>query len=550
MNVMLYINTLRYLKTVQLFGRLVHTINRPFKSISPEFSGKPERIHISIARLDCDDEYIARLAPEALLENRICLLHHERTLSFSEDNLSGEAPLWKYNLQYFEFAVALAARFQQTKDYAYISAFDKSLSDFLNAGIHQKSYVVSLRIVNLLISADLIWDDIDSGLQKKIYDCVYRDYCFLKENTEVYLLGNHYFENLKSLCIAALVFGEEKEHNKYLKLLQKQIHEQFLPDGMHFELSPMYHNVLLEGLLRVILCLKQYRDVPSWLLDYTQKALSAAAFLEKGFDRIPLFNDSGNNVAKPFIQLQSAAKGVLGQSPRSIDRLASAGYYRLENGLLTLLFDAGKIGPDYMPGHGHCDCLSFELSIKGSPLFVNSGTYQYQGKLRSYFRSTRAHNTLMIGEKEQSECWGEHRVARRVNNISVEMDAGRITASCKNYFGDTHRRSISLANNTLTVLDATETQRADVIHSYLHIADNYSVRTGDSSLFVNKNDVTVCEIHPENATVAIHEIGELTQYAPEFGQLLHSACIEFTWKSDNAQHGYSVNFNIMGIKND
>ncbi len=42
-----------------------------------------------------------------------------------------------------------------------------------------------------------------------------------------------------------------------------------------------------------------------------------------------------------------------------------------------LVCDCANVGPDYLPGHAHADTLSFELSLDGRRLFVNSGTSVY-----------------------------------------------------------------------------------------------------------------------------------------------------------------------------
>lgn len=525
---------------MQLFGRFASRIKPSLKQNPLDYNGNPNRIHISIPELDCGGEYISRLAPELLIDGRVSLLHHERPLSFTEELLTSESPLWKYNLYYFEFAIGLAANFFKTGDSAYILTLDKALSDFISAGVRPKPYVASLRIVNLLVVADLIWDYVEPELIMKIYGCVYRDYCFLKDNAESYLLGNHYFENLKSLCIASYAFGEKKDQNKHLRMFEKQVKEQFLPDGMHFELSPMYHNILLEGLIRTTLGMKQNGDSPEWLYITLQNALSAASTLCCGLERVPLFNDSGNNVAKPFPLLLSAAEKTLGQKPDQMDRLVYAGYYRIDDGPLTLLFDCGIVGPDYMPGHGHCDCMSFELFNGGKPLFVNSGTYQYQGDKRSYFRSTRAHNTVMIDNHEQSECWGEHRVARRIHGIQAQKNEHLISGEYKNFLGEKHTRNLSLADGVLTVLDSTEALKKSIVHSYLHIAPGYRIELQDSIVTISHNENAVCEIRAIECTPTIYTSGELCMYSPEFGLMMEAACVVFIWESDAGQHGYII----------
>lgn len=79
-----------------------------------------------------------------------------------------------------------------------------------------------------------------------------------------------------------------------------------------------------------------------------------------------------------------------------------------------LVFDAGKPCPDYLPAHAHADLFSYELMVDGQRVVVDSGVYEYAaGKWRDYFRSTRAHNTVEIAGKNQSEVWGSFRVARR-----------------------------------------------------------------------------------------------------------------------------------------
>ena len=43
----------------------------------------------------------------------------------------------------------------------------------------------------------------------------------------------------------------------------------------------------------------------------------------------------------------------------------------------VVLCDIGRIGPDYLPGHAHADTLSFELSLAGERVIVNSGISEY-----------------------------------------------------------------------------------------------------------------------------------------------------------------------------
>ncbi len=57
--------------------------------------------------------------------------------------------------------------------------------------------------------------------------------------------------------------------------------------------------------------------------------------------------------------------------------------------------------------HGHCDQLSVEFCWKGRPLIQDPGTYLYSGDsdARNHFRSTRAHNSVVVEDQEQNRFW-------------------------------------------------------------------------------------------------------------------------------------------------
>ena len=96
----------------------------------------------------------------------------------------------------------------------------------------------------------------------------------------------------------------------------------------------------------------------------------------------------------------------------------ASGYFVIRNLDDMLVVDCGEVGPDYQPGHAHCDTLSFELASDGRTIIVDSGVYDYEdSEMRRYVRSTRAHNTAMVDGCEQSEIWGAFRVARRARPI-------------------------------------------------------------------------------------------------------------------------------------
>ena len=96
-----------------------------------------------------------------------------------------------------------------------------------------------------------------SSLNKHIF----KNAQWLEKRIEWHILGNHLFANGKALLFAGLFFsGKQAEIwlKKGLTIISKELDEQILTDGGHFELSPMYHAIFLEDLLDLINFSKNY----------------------------------------------------------------------------------------------------------------------------------------------------------------------------------------------------------------------------------------------------------------------------------------------------
>ncbi len=93
-------------------------------------------------------------------------------------------------------------------------------------------------------------------------------------------------------------------------------------------------------------------------------------------------------------------------------KFESGGYFVMRDGWLEtddyLLVDCGALGA-LSGGHAHADALAIDLAAGGRTLLADAGTYTYHEtkQLRDYFRSSEAHNTLVIDEKSSSETDGK-----------------------------------------------------------------------------------------------------------------------------------------------
>jgi uncharacterized heparinase superfamily protein len=239
---------------------------------------------------------------------------------------------------------------------------------------------------------------------------------------EHHLLGNHLLANAKALVYAGAYFeGAEADswYSRGTSLIEQQLREQVLDDGAHFELSPMYHALALEDVLDLINIQQTLgRPVPAAWPQLAARMRFWLAAMTHPDGGIAFFNDAAFDVAPSGHVLDEYARrlGVPPATavPEPLATLAASGYVRAALGGACLICDCGSVGPDYQPGHAHADTLSFELSLAGQRIFVNSGTSQYGVDTeRQRQRGTAAHNTIVIDGADSSEVWAAFRVARR-----------------------------------------------------------------------------------------------------------------------------------------
>lgn len=441
---------------------------------------------IAIASIDLDSDYLSRFDADALFEGEFLLLNERHQVDTSIWKAPEASHLWNFNLHYFEWGIVLAARWKETGESRWVEGFKNLVLSWVSACSYPKGdawhpYTISLRLTNWLICIDL-FDGLlehDGGFFSTMHESMYRQYRHLLANQEAHLRANHWWENLKTLAIMSAAFGEHSAHTKVMRRLEGQLEEQILPDGVHFERSLMYHKLVLEGMLRIWVASERVGFLlPGCFAPKVKLMLDAMASLERGMGKTPFFNDSADGVAKECGALVAACKLLLDmEADNSKTTFPNAGYYKLYDGDIAVMFDVGEPGPSYMLGHAHCDCLSFELSYKGKPVIVNSGTYAYQSKLRPYFRSTAAHNTCMTNGEEQLECWGEHRIGRgyrdpMIEEISDKHLIGAMTLPS----GKRLQRSIVLSGGSrVFVEDFVDRAEGAKIESFVHVAPRSSV---------------------------------------------------------------------------
>jgi uncharacterized heparinase superfamily protein len=208
-----------------------------------------------------------------------------------------------------------------------------------------------------------------------------------------------------------------------------ELEEQILADGGHFELSPMYHALLLEDVLDLIQLGRLFPDrLGRFQAAWSQKAqamLRWLAAMSHPDGEISFFNDSALGEARNLAALTQYGKAMAVEAPEPVAGsvfLKQSGYARLASGPWTALVDVACVGARYIAGHGHADTLSFELSAGAERIITNGGTSTYEMNARRQMeRSTCSHATVEIDGENSSEVWASFRVGRRANVSGIEF---------------------------------------------------------------------------------------------------------------------------------
>lgn len=347
--------------------------------------------------------------------------------------------------------------------------------------------------------------------------------------------GNHLIANAVGLLMLGFFFKQSEEAQKWIalakKILEEEILRQTYSDGMDYEMSLAYHCFVSEMLLSAL------------ILAHINKSPFSEAFkarLEKMFElvlyclkpdgKLLLIGDSDDgklfwfnsdsdyntrsdllataSVVFNRIDFKAAAKefsehalwhlGIEGwenfqRLPSNAPPLESKLFEHSQFAVLRtknmhLVIDAGELGKRGWGGHGHNDTFSFELFFENATIFTDSGTYCYTADktLRNRFRSTRAHNTVMIDGVELAEFAGDFKIKKDNTHpkiIKWQSSPERDELVVEHYAYTvlknpvTHRRSIVLEKTTdeCIITDVLFGSGRHVAELYLHVAPDVRI---------------------------------------------------------------------------
>jgi uncharacterized heparinase superfamily protein len=371
---------------------------------------------------------------------------------------------------------------------------------------------------------------------------------FIESNLEYsWRNSNHLLSNVVGLIFLGNFFHQRSFGRKWLAWgvhqLEKEMEEQVYQDGVDYEKSTSYHRLVLELFYTATILsqrnnfrfpqayLKRLERMFEFVQHYTRPdgsipligdaddgrlfrlsmnedmndhrhALSVGAVLFERSDFVAAKDGFSQSVLWLFGEKGVENYRMLREKPAHLSSRAfsDGGFYILRSNEAHVFVDVGDLGMMGRGGHGHNDTLSFEVWIDGGPLIVDSGTYAYtfDVKSRNEFRSTRAHNTVVIDSAEITEfsgLWGVRadRTDPRVLEWNTSEQRDILVAEHRAYQSlsspVTVQRRLELNKERfeLLILDNLKGTGTHRIESFLHFAPHVSVELSSPRKAIARN---------------------------------------------------------------
>jgi hypothetical protein len=349
--------------------------------------------------------------------------------------------------------------------------------------------------------------------------------------------GNHLVLESLAVFVYGCIFESTPAGARWKKwggdTLRNELRRQTTEDGVHTEQSMFYHQAVATHFLKFFLASAAF-DVPidpvtrerfGLMLDYVHatampdlthpvvgdgealvtedrehweaRSLLAARWVlfEKPVDAslCSMIDDSS-------IWLLARAKSEIGTAEDTLTSVLYRGsglaVFRASNAYAFI--DAAPFSDPEFPHHGHADALSFVTCAGSDQLLVDPGGYgYYEDEFRRFFRSTAAHNTVMLDGRDQSQLFGVlgyGRLARaRIEDALLSDDADCILASHDGYRPLEHLRGFFFCKRprpVLVILDNITGPGSNRAISRFHAAPGVRINIEKNQIVTNSRRST------------------------------------------------------------
>jgi len=439
------------------------------------------------------------------------------------------------NLDVAALDLALVSVLENKPEYAaksaeillkYAEAYPGPHTNITTGGIIYQTLDESMWVIPLAQSYDLIYNTLDSNQRIKI-ETFFRTVASGIQKCGAG--GNWGSWHLSAVGIIGYAIGDKDFVEWATKNFKKQIKNDLGDDGLWPESVQTYHFFPLQAFLffaetsmRAEVSLYNWEGKPGKSLmkmftaplDYMYPNFRLPAINDGWFDSfIPadlyelaayreknqqfkdvlangyntsLVNTSESGIKSNFTKRDGLYAFLFGNNvdyqptiikPKSIN-FPVLGYYmsKSKNGNM-MSFDYGK----YM-GHGQYDKLGITLFANNKLWMADYGTPGYGSKILGWYKSTYAHNVVVVDGKQQAKT-KENSIEICSSTPEYEMVRAKTNQA---YKGVEYQRTIIRKNDYFVVIDDLKSDSAHVYDFYLHSEGNLQLqgKSSDSTLYL------------------------------------------------------------------
>ena len=459
--------------------------------------------------------------------------------------------------RHFQFS-ALAKSYYCTKNQKYLSELKELFTDWnkhnlflhgvewtsaMELAIRVNSWVYTYAFLRKAEYTGKMLEELEHGI------LVMTDY-IMKHRARFSSANNHLIVEMYAVALVGILTGYAPWRDESIKILTEELPKQNYADGVNKEMSLHYQSFVMEayGLLWLLM-VKNHIEVPAVWKSYLTAMTEFVADSTDDFGRTMEFGDSDEGkildlkgeVENHYQYVMNLMGCLLDRrytytawhenlewivpeklrteiekyTPGLVCSRKEGGYtfLRSKDRRVLIGIDHADLGYGSIAAHGHADALSFQLFIDGQPIFVDSGTYNYHvtPEDRNYFRSTAAHNTVMVDGKEQSEMLGPFIWGKKANAelIFSEQDNDSITLAMEHdgYKPVKHTRTLYFdGDRRLQIRD--EVLSSTKAAAKFVLAPDIEVEERIDEVLLKREDVCVATIKCEKRQITRHEYSD------------------------------------------
>lgn len=386
--------------------------------------------------------------------------------------------------------------------------------------------------------------------------------------------GNHRLFEAQRTLFAGASFPELKGAVEWRKsgieVLNAEIKKQVYPDGMQFELSPVYDAASIDIFIKALKGAQKAGIENEFPTSYKQTVEKMVmAFINITFPNYnqPMFGDSW--LAQKELRLSQflswstifpdnkfikyfATNGVAGEKPNWLSNaLSTSGFYTFRNGwnnesTIMIL----KASP---PGEFHAqpDNGTFELWVNGRNFTPDAGCFVYSGdaeimKQRNWFRQTRVHSTLTLNNQDMVITKAHLDKWETSKNLDV------LTYTNPSYADLNHQRSVLFINQKyFLIIDKTMGKATGNLGIHFQLKEDSKPvfdKTGNKvhTTYTDGNNLLIQSINADK--VSLQEEEGKVSYAYQKELKRPAFVFEKQKRDDKAQQFVSVVYPYTGNK--